>query len=130
MSSSLLSSAPPSTTEGITSSNVRTYIIPVPGDQNIVVTSNDLPANSDELSEVLIAVVAPLNLWLDFLNEYYRQNKFTEYEKLLRKALTLRKYLAIIIVRYEGYRYILVYILITIHPYLRFYPYSERKDDF
>lgn len=102
LSSSLNTNVSPSS-----SSTVRTYVIPVPGDQNIVVTSNDLPANSDELSEVLIAVNAPLNLWMDFLNEYYRQTKLVEYEKLLRKALSLRKYYytGYSIVRVLGYLY-------------------------
>ena len=72
---------------------IRTYIIPVPGDQNIIVTSNDLPANSDELSDVLTTVNASLGSWTDFLYEYYRQNKLVEFEKLLRKTLNLRKYI-------------------------------------
>lgn len=106
LSSSLNTNVSPSSSSS-SSSTVRTYVIPVPGDQNIVVTSNDLPANSDELSEVLIAVNAPLNLWMDFLNEYYRQTKLVEYEKLLRKALSLRKYYytGYSIVRVLGYLY-------------------------
>ncbi len=70
----------------------RIYTIAVAGQEPIVVPSNELPADSDELSEVLAAVAAPIGAWLDFLTEYYRQGRLGEYEKLLRKALNMRKW--------------------------------------
>jgi hypothetical protein len=71
---------------------VRHYTIPVgPGEEPIVVPSNDLPADSDDLADALTTVQANLSCWMDFLSEYYRQGKLVEFEKLLRKALNTRE---------------------------------------
>jgi hypothetical protein len=83
-SSSASSSAPAA---GAAGAPPKVYVIPVPGEDPIVLPSNELPADSNELSEVLLAVSAPLGTWVELLNEYYRQGKVAEYEKLLRKTL-------------------------------------------
>ncbi len=69
----------------------RRFLIPVQGEDPIEVTSADLPADSDELSEVLLTVSAPVHVWVEFLGEYYRQGRLAEFEKLLRKALSMRE---------------------------------------
>lgn len=70
----------------------RVYTIPVADDEPIIISSNDLPEDSNELADVLLTVNAKLNLWFDFLLEYYRHGKIAEYEKLLQRTLSLRKY--------------------------------------
>lgn len=82
---------------------VRHFVIPVPGsDESIVVASNELPADSAEVVEVLRSVSAPVSCWLDLLGAYWRQaaalppsvsdkedGPRAQYEKLLRAALSM-----------------------------------------
>ena len=74
---------------------VKVFTIPTgPGEQPIHVPSNELPDDSNELAEVLLAVQARPAVWMDFLGEYYRQKKFAQMEGLIKEFYALGKFAA------------------------------------
>jgi hypothetical protein len=63
---------------------MRVLMIPQQGgDDPIAVPSNELPADADELAEVLVATAAHLGVWMEFIAEYARQAKYAQMEKLI-----------------------------------------------
>jgi hypothetical protein len=72
------------------SSAPRSFVIPTGvGDESIIIPSNELPEDANEIIEVLSAVAAPPKLWLEILIEYWRRDKVVQFDEVLRKALPL-----------------------------------------
>ena len=68
----------------------RVIVIPTgEGAENVVIPAADLPADVNEIIEVLTSVSAPMTLWLEVLIEYWRQGKVSQFDELLRKVLPL-----------------------------------------
>jgi len=57
------------------------------GTEVVEVFLDELPANADEISDILLAEAAPLQLFHDFAVEYARRGNSTALEKLLRRGI-------------------------------------------
>jgi hypothetical protein len=57
--------------------------IPVRGKHDVVEVQCGTLPQVDDVLRVLMAEIAPLNVWLRFSVEYYRQDRIPEFEKLI-----------------------------------------------
>ena len=69
---------------------MATILIPVQGSEEVVeVSCADLPDDANDIVDILQAEMAPLDLWLKFAVEYYKQGKLEQFKLLLDPLVEL-----------------------------------------
>ena len=67
-------------------------LIPVQGSEEVVeVQINELPDDANDVIDILQAEVAPLDLWLRFAVEYYKQGRTDAFLSLLDPLVALQE---------------------------------------
>lgn len=68
-------------------SNHRSLFIPVrQSDQRVEVFVDELPADVNDILDILRAEIAPLQIWLSFAIEYYKQHQYDQFKEILNAA--------------------------------------------
>ena len=71
---------------------MATILIPVHNSEEVVeVDVNELPEDENEIIDILQGELAPLDLWLRFAVEYYRQGKLDKFTKVLEPLTELHE---------------------------------------
>jgi len=69
---------------------MASILIPVQGSEEVVeVHVDELPEDVNDVLDILQAEMAPLNLWLRFAVEYYKQGRSDQFHMLLKPLLDL-----------------------------------------
>lgn len=61
--------------------------IPVRDSEEVVEVKIDaLPEEAGDITDILRAEIAPLNIWIQFAIEYYKQGKIQQFLEILQEA--------------------------------------------